>query len=250
MANSLLSGVNDSGSAESLTRAAVSDGSITVRDTAAQTQDVANLSRDVAHANQTLSPIFDLEKEQNRLQASRLISEIGSQAIDAARTQGDINGLEAAKKAHPGLSDDALRKTDAYRAGMQKFGTGSAIQKGIQAATAALQGLAGGNISGAIAGASAPYLAGIIHDGTTSKDANGITSVDAQNQQQVKDAMINYFMVTQGVDRQAAESYTETKQGLEIIAASVTPLIGQAASNKLSYLGVGKKYPLMVIFML
>ncbi|KEA52616.1 hypothetical protein DT73_10950 [Mangrovibacter sp. MFB070] len=90
MANSLLSGVNDSGSAESLTRAAVSDGSITVRDTAAQTQDVANLSRDVAHANQTLSPIFDLEKEQNRLQAARLISEIGSQAKDAARTQGDM----------------------------------------------------------------------------------------------------------------------------------------------------------------
>ncbi len=68
-----------------------------------------------------------------------------------------------------------------------------------------------------------------------------ITSVDAQNQQQVKDAMITYFMVTQGVDRQTAESYTETKQGLEIIAASITPLIGQAASNKLSYLGVGKK---------
>ncbi len=68
-----------------------------------------------------------------------------------------------------------------------------------------------------------------------------ITSVDAQNQQQVKDAMINYFMVTKGVDRQTAESYTETKQGLEIIAASVTPLIGQAASNKLSYLGIGKK---------
>jgi filamentous hemagglutinin len=53
-----------------------------------------------------------------------------------------------------------------------------------------------------------------------------ITSVDAQNQQQVKDAMINYFMVTKGVDRQTA-SYTETKQGLEIIAASVTPLMGK-----------------------
>lgn len=68
-----------------------------------------------------------------------------------------------------------------------------------------------------------------------------ITSVDAQNQQQVKNVMINYFMVTKRVDRQTAESYTETKQGLEIIAASVTPLIGQAASNKLSYLGIGKK---------
>ncbi|EEC5789196.1 hypothetical protein QA255_004581 [Salmonella enterica] len=32
-----------------------------------------------------------------------------------------------------------------------------------------------------------------------------------------------------------------TNECLEIIAASVTPLIGQAASNKLSYLGIGKK---------
>ena len=61
-----------------------------------------------------------------------------------------------------------------------------------------------------------------------------ITSVDAQNQQQVKDAMINYFMVTKGVDRQTAESYTETKQGLEIIAASVTPILGSAAAKQLS----------------
>ncbi|MEN3755075.1 VENN motif pre-toxin domain-containing protein [Mangrovibacter sp. SLW1] len=61
-----------------------------------------------------------------------------------------------------------------------------------------------------------------------------ITSVDAQNQQQVKDAMINYFMVTKGVDRQTAESYTETKQGLDIIAASVTPILGSAAAKQLS----------------
>lgn len=61
-----------------------------------------------------------------------------------------------------------------------------------------------------------------------------ITSVDAQNQQQVKDAMINYFMVTKGVDRHTAESYTETKQGLEIIAASVTPILGSAAAKQLS----------------
>ncbi len=68
-----------------------------------------------------------------------------------------------------------------------------------------------------------------------------ITSVDTQNQQQVKDAMVNYFMADKGVDRKTAEGYVETKQGMEIIAASITPLIGQAASNKLSYLGVGKK---------
>ncbi|UAN22233.1 hypothetical protein KGP25_00345 [Enterobacter sp. JBIWA003] len=61
-----------------------------------------------------------------------------------------------------------------------------------------------------------------------------ITSVDAQNQQQVKDTMINYFLVTKGVDRQTSESYTETKQGLEIIATSVTPILGSAAAKQLS----------------
>ena len=45
---------------------------------------------------------------------------------------------------------------------MQKYGTGSALQQGIQAATAAVQGLAGGDIAKAIAGGSAPYIAEVI----------------------------------------------------------------------------------------
>ncbi|HHU4450875.1 TPA: VENN motif pre-toxin domain-containing protein, partial [Escherichia coli] len=374
-----------------------------------------------------------------------LISDIGSQVADIARTQGELNALKAAKEATgetlPANATEKqrqeylakLRDTQAYRNEMAKYGTGSEIQRGIQAATAALQGLAGGNLAGALAGASAPELAhllkstekdpavnaiahailggtvaamqgnnvaagaagaatgelaaraiaGMLYPGVKQSDlseeqkqtistlatvsaglaggltgnstasaavgaqsgknavennylsvsekteleiakqtlknskdpaerekaqqkydallekdiasdkeviaacSNGnasssacasarlkviaskegyedgpynskysqqyadaygqivnlldITSVDAQNQQQVKNAMINYFMVTKGVDRQTAESYTETTQGLEIIAASVTPLIGQAASNKLSYLGIGKK---------
>ncbi|CNI86242.1 Possible hemagglutinin (DUF638) [Yersinia frederiksenii] len=64
-----------------------------------------------------------------------------------------------------------------------------------------------------------------------------ITSVDAQNQQQVKDAMINYFMVTNDVDYQTAKGYAETKQGMDIILASITPFIGVPAANKLSALG-------------
>jgi filamentous hemagglutinin len=45
---------------------------------------------------------------------------------------------------------------------MVTYGTGSDMQRGIQAATAALQGLAGGNIGGALAGASAPELAHLL----------------------------------------------------------------------------------------
>lgn len=46
-------------------------------------------------------------------------------------------------------------------------------QQAIQAATAALQGLAGGNIGQAISGAAAPYLVEVIHKMTTTRDANG-----------------------------------------------------------------------------
>ncbi|MDQ5473839.1 adhesin, partial [Klebsiella pneumoniae] len=76
-ASGLLMGANGSGSDSSLTRAAVSEGSIVIRDGANQQQDVTGLSRDAAHANQTLSPIFDKEKEQNRLATAQKIGEIG-----------------------------------------------------------------------------------------------------------------------------------------------------------------------------
>ena len=92
MANGLLAGMNGSGSDSSTTKAAVSEGTIVIRDAATQRQDVEGLSRDVEHANQTLSPIFDKEKEQRRLKEAQLIGEIGSQAADIARTQGQIEG--------------------------------------------------------------------------------------------------------------------------------------------------------------
>ncbi len=87
--------------------------------------------------------------------------------MDIARTQGDLNGLSEAKKKYPEKSAEELRKTDVYKAEMAKYGTGSAIQQGLQAATAAIQGLAGGDMAKAIAGAASPYLAEVIHNMTT-----------------------------------------------------------------------------------
>ncbi|MBS8646378.1 VENN motif pre-toxin domain-containing protein [Escherichia coli] len=93
---------------------------------------------------------------------------------DIAHTQGELNALKAAKEATgetlPANATEKqrqeylakLRDTQAYRNEMAKYGTGSEIQRGIQAATAALQGLAGDNLAGALAGASAPELANII----------------------------------------------------------------------------------------
>ena len=171
MANGLLAGGGNSGDAEGTTRAAVSEGTLTVRDTANQQQDVADLSRDTEHANGSISPIFDKEKEQRRLQEVQLIGEIGSQAMDIARTQGELAGRAAAKdpqaleEARQQLITEGVPVTDkavadrAYGNAMAQYGTGSTLQRGIQAATAALQGLAGGDIAGALAGASAPELA-------------------------------------------------------------------------------------------
>ncbi|HFO9634239.1 TPA: hemagglutinin repeat-containing protein, partial [Escherichia coli] len=160
MANNLLVGANHEGHADSTTQSAVSAGNITIRDTQSQKQDVADLNRDAAHANQTLSPIFDREKEQQRLQQAQLTGEIGNQVADIARTEGQIAGekakrdpaalnqaraeLEAAGK--PFTEQDVAQR--AYNNGMAAsgFGTGGKYQQAIQAATAAVQGLAGGNL--------------------------------------------------------------------------------------------------------
>ncbi|EIT9072683.1 VENN motif pre-toxin domain-containing protein, partial [Escherichia coli] len=180
MANNLLVGANHEGHAESTTQSAVSAGNITIRDTQSQKQDVADLNRDAAHANQTLSPIFDREKEQQRLQMAQLIGEIGNQVADIVRTEGQIAGekakrdpaalnqaraeLEAAGK--PFTEQDVVQR--AYNNGMAAsgFGTGGKYQQAIQAATAAVQGLAGGNLSAALAGGAVPYIAEIIKQTT------------------------------------------------------------------------------------
>ncbi|HCP6162025.1 TPA: hemagglutinin repeat-containing protein, partial [Escherichia coli] len=174
MPGGMISAGGHSGHAEGTTQAAVADGTITIRDRDNQKQNLANLSRDPAHANDSISPIFDKEKEQRRLQTVGLISDIGSQVADIARTQGELNALKAAKEATgetlPANATEKqrqeylakLRDTQAYRNEMAKYGTGSEIQRGIQAATAALQGLVGGNLAGALAGASAPELAHLL----------------------------------------------------------------------------------------
>ncbi|WP_240153692.1 VENN motif pre-toxin domain-containing protein, partial [Erwinia amylovora] len=201
----LMVGVNGNGHDSSTTKAAVSDGSIIIRDANARRQDVAGLSRDVEHANQTLSPIFNKEKEQQRLQEAQKISEIALQAADIAATQGKIKATRAANDKIAGASQHdrdkalaGLKKQDPskqysgadienqvyqnfYNQALTEsgFGTGGKVQQAIQAATAAVQGLAGGNIGAAIAGGAAPYLAEVIHKMTEDKTVPGGINVEA-----------------------------------------------------------------------
>ena len=190
-ASGLLMGANGSGSDSSLTRAAVSEGSIVIRDGANQQQDVTGLSRDTAHANQTLSPIFDKEKEQNRLATAQKIGEIGRQVSDVLVTQGKLNAQAAqsdpaaraaarAKLVAGGNGSPSEEQISAQvsRTATADYDTGGKYQKVAQAVTAAMQGLAGGNLAQAASGAVSPYVAEIIHSQTTDS-ATGKVNVEA-----------------------------------------------------------------------
>ncbi|ENQ5422764.1 polymorphic toxin type 25 domain-containing protein, partial [Escherichia coli] len=232
MANNLLVGANHEGHADSTTQSAVSAGNITIRDTQSQKQDVAGLNRDAAHANQTLSPIFDREKEQQRLQQAQLIGEIGNQVADIARTEGQIAGekakrdpaalnqaraeLEAAGK--PYTEQDVAQR--AYNNGMAAsgFGTGGKYQQAIQAATAAVQGLAGGNLSAALAGGAAPYIAEIIKQ--TTPDGAGRVAAHA---------MVNAALaVAQGKNALAGAAGAATG---EVVGMIATQMYGKPVSE-------------------
>ncbi|WP_416821149.1 hemagglutinin repeat-containing protein, partial [Cronobacter sakazakii] len=179
-ASTLMSGMSGSGHAQGITQAAVSEGSITVRDKA-NSQDTGGLQRDVTQANDTISPIFNKEKEQNRLQAVQMVSDIGNQVADIVRTQSDLDGLKAAiaktGTSLQGLPEKerlaklaALRDTDVYKKVTENTGTGSDVQRAITAATAAVSGLAGGNLNAALAGAAAPYIANEIGKNITDQN--------------------------------------------------------------------------------
>ena len=158
---------------------------------ASQQQDVTGLSRDAAHANQTLSPIFDQEKEQNRLATAQKTGEIGRQVSDVLVTQGKLNAQAAqsdpaaraaarAKLVAGGNGSPSEEQISAQvsRTATADYDTGGKYQKVAQAVTAAMQGLAGGNLAQAASGAVSPYVAEIIHSQTTDS-ATGKVNVEA-----------------------------------------------------------------------
>ncbi|MBA5227122.1 VENN motif pre-toxin domain-containing protein [Pectobacterium aroidearum] len=155
--------------------------------------DIATLNRDVEHANNALSQIFNKEKEQKRLTQAQLIGEIGAQVMDIVRTEGELKAQKAAeakgdsKVKRPQEGDSvamweeykkALTESPTYKAEMQKYGTGSDFQRAAQAATAAIQALVGGDIQKAIASGASPYLAQLVKDATLPKDESKITASD------------------------------------------------------------------------
>ncbi len=183
-ASALLSGVNNSGQSSNTTHAAVSDGQIIVRDTGNQKQDINDLSRDTANAHEKLETIFDKDAEQKRIDRNQLIGEVGQQIADIAATQAEIAATrkvnkdwetpseaerDAAKQelTKAGQATDDVATIDGYiknqaiqaEINQSQWGVGGDNRRIVEAGTALIQGLANGDVSRAVANASAPYLA-------------------------------------------------------------------------------------------
>ncbi|MBD2798488.1 hemagglutinin repeat-containing protein [Xenorhabdus sp. 18] len=190
MASNMLAGSNKSDSKSSTTHAAVSDGAITIRDADKQQQAVSALSRDTDNAANSLSPIFDKEKEQQRLAQAQAIAQIGTQVLDIYSTHEAIKATKTAteklkdpqtqqalkqqaeaqlKQENGNITADAIADRAhkiAYDAALKAQGAeiGGGQRQAVTAVVTALQGLAGGDIKAAIAGGAAPYLANAVKD--------------------------------------------------------------------------------------
>ncbi|EBP8539766.1 filamentous hemagglutinin N-terminal domain-containing protein, partial [Salmonella enterica] len=190
MATNTLSGVSKSGHDSSTTHAAVSEGSLTIRDTAGQEQDISTLSRDTDHAANGLSPIFDKEKVQRQLQQAQMVSDISSQVLDIWNTNEAISATRKATEAMQNASVRRNARTQAEkelkaeqnnhslltvdeetitkRAYQNLYNQslkdnharlGDPMRQAVTASVAVLSGLAGGDIKAALANGAAPYLA-------------------------------------------------------------------------------------------
>ncbi|WP_376842586.1 hemagglutinin repeat-containing protein [Burkholderia gladioli] len=140
-------GQNDSGSDRATTKSGVSAGTVTIRDSVNQKQDVASLNRDTTNTNGTVSKLPDMQSllsNQADMMAaasaageavSRRIGDYADKMMKEAASNGDKAGV------------DAWKEGGANRALMQ--GAGSAL----------VTGLAGGNAVGGAAGAAIASIA-------------------------------------------------------------------------------------------
>ncbi|EMA8657002.1 hemagglutinin repeat-containing protein, partial [Cronobacter dublinensis] len=165
-----LASVSDSDS--NITHSAVSQGAIIIRDKDKQTQDVAELSRDTAHAHEALENNFDKASIQDKLDIQNQASALGTQALDAWRQsqleagKDKIRATMQARGELDGLTDaqinDKIAQSDQYKEVDKQYGVGSDFWRNGSAITGLLAGALGGNVKGGMAAGAAPYVAGLI----------------------------------------------------------------------------------------
>nr|CAC9112815.1 Uncharacterised protein [Providencia rettgeri] len=110
-----------------------------------------------------------------------MIGEIGQQITDVALTEATINATKEVNKNHPTLT--GKERDEAIQAEINKsgWGVGGDNRRLVEAGTALVQGLASGDVSKAVANASAPYIANYIgqhiEDDKAKVAAHGIANV-------------------------------------------------------------------------
>ncbi|MGK3131397.1 hemagglutinin repeat-containing protein [Pantoea sp. C8B4] len=165
-------------SASGVTRSAVSDGSITIRNTDGQTQQVTDLSRDTDNANGHIDKIFDKDKVARQMAfaqgVQQLAGQIANDVTSYKLTEAKKEAGDKLLKSHPEYADlpadkfNALIENDAdYKAASDKWGTGGSYSMAASAVSALLGGLGVNNLSAAASGAMAPYVANAIKQATT-----------------------------------------------------------------------------------
>ncbi|MGC0935114.1 hemagglutinin repeat-containing protein [Pantoea agglomerans] len=156
--------------ASSTTYSAISPGTIEIRNPDAQKQDVSQISRDTAAAENVLKDKFDVQKAEGSLAIQREMAVLGQQAIqqtfDALKKQekeqerNKLKNDAAFNKLSEADQKKALDKIDQNVE--EKYGIGSDLQIAAQAISGLFAGLAGGNVSGAVAAGAAPLLAQMV----------------------------------------------------------------------------------------
>ncbi|WP_141683096.1 VENN motif pre-toxin domain-containing protein [Gilliamella intestini] len=170
---------NKNESEHSTTHSAVSEGTIIIRNKDNQKQDINELSHDTEQANNELKHIFNKQKEQDIIDQTQLVSEIGGETltmlnhIDRIRAESKAKEAvekEKEKNKNKGLTEEEQQKIyeDAYKEAMNQgmSAMGSDTRQGIDMAVSIINGLISGDMAGAAAGALAPKIATIIKQQT------------------------------------------------------------------------------------
>ncbi|EFP5536997.1 VENN motif pre-toxin domain-containing protein, partial [Escherichia coli] len=190
----------------------------------------------------TLNKIFDKDKEQNRVKEQQLLGEIGVQVRDIARTEATIRATEKAKadfdirnykqddidKAKAELIAEGKSAGDRditallFNKEVEKnlaesgFGTGGKYTRAMQAATAAVQGVMGGDLKAALANGAAPFIANEIKKQIPDEEA------DANLKRTIAHGIANAALaLAKGENVAAQATGAMTGEAIGILAESV-----------------------------
>jgi filamentous hemagglutinin len=166
---------NESGDQSATTRSAVSAGAVDVTNQGAQTQDVANLSRDTMNTNGTVSNTPDvnniLNKQADTMQAAQAAGQAVAQGIGA---YADMKRDDAAKAVEAAANANDPQALAAALTDYMSWREGGDSRAELQAAGGALVGGLGGGAVGAIGGAAGAAISSKLADQTRAA-ANAVT---------------------------------------------------------------------------